>query len=88
MEKRGIRTERGDINREIEVSNSSLRQLKARLIKLENWLKEETDNTEPPTLADVIQNILERREQTGQPSRHSTINNLKAAAHLLRICVQ
>jgi len=83
MEKRGIRTERGDINREIEVSNQKLRELRARLFKLENWLKEETDNTEPPTLADVITHILERREQTGQPSRYSTINNLKAAAHLL-----
>ena len=35
MEKRGIRTERGDINREIEVSNQRLRQLKARLVKQE-----------------------------------------------------
>ena len=52
MEKRGIRTERGDLNREIEVTNKRLRQLKARISKLQNWLKEETENTEPPTLAD------------------------------------
>ena len=61
----------------------TLRQLKARLVKLENWLKEETANTEPPTLADIITNILERREQTGQRSRYGTINNLKAAANIL-----
>ena len=51
MEKRGIRTERGDLNREIEVTNQKLRQLKARIAKLQKWLKEEQENTEPPTLA-------------------------------------
>ena len=49
MEKRGIRTERGNINREIEVTNQRLRQLKARISKLQNWLKDEAANTEPPT---------------------------------------
>jgi len=50
MERRGIRTERGDINREIEVTNQKLRQLKARINKLTVWLKEEADNPTPPTL--------------------------------------
>ena len=36
MEKRGIRTELGDINREIEISNQKLRQLKARLASAES----------------------------------------------------
>ena len=61
MEKRGIRTERGDLNREIEVTNQKLRQLKARISKLQKWLKEEQENTEPPTLADYIQGILSRK---------------------------
>ena len=83
MEKRGIRTERGNLNREIEVSNQRLRPLKARISKLQNWLKEETANTEPPTLADVIQGILSKREQNGKQSRYTTIHNLKAAANML-----
>ncbi len=83
MEKRGIRTERGNLNREIEVSNQRLRQLKARISKLQNWLKEEAANTEPPTLADVIQGILSKREQNGKQSRYTTIHNLKAAANML-----
>ena len=77
MEKRGIRTERGNINREIEISNQKLRQLKARIVKLQNWIKEETENT------NVITGILSRREQTGQRSHYSAINNLKAAASML-----
>lgn len=68
MEKRGIRTERGNLNREIGVSNQRLRQLKARISKLQNWLKDEAANTEPPTLADVIQGILSKQEQTGKQS--------------------
>ncbi len=84
MEKRGIRTERGNLNREIDVTNRRLRQLKARISKLQNWLKEEATNTEPPTLADVIQGILLKREQAGKQSRYTTIHNLKAAANMLK----
>ena len=61
MEKRGIRTERGDLNQEIEVINQKLRQLKARISKLQKLLKKEQENTEPPTLADYVQGILSRR---------------------------
>ena len=83
MEKRGIRTERGDLNREIEVTNQKLRQLKARISKLQNWLKEETENTEPPTLADYIQGILSRKAQTGKPGYSQSLYNLKDAAKML-----
>jgi len=83
MEKRGIRTERGDINREIEVNNRNLRQLKARIVKLQSWLKEETANAEPPTLADYIQEILYRRAQEGKSQHSQTLYNLKDAANML-----
>ncbi|MCL2427292.1 MAG: MobA/MobL family protein [Oscillospiraceae bacterium] len=83
MEKRGIKTERGDINREIVVTNNLLRQLNARISKLEKWIDEESKTNEPPTLADVISEILNRREQSGQSSRYGAINNLKQAAAML-----
>ena len=65
MEQKSIPTERGNINREIEVSNKLLRQLRARVIKLKHWLKAEAVNTAPPTLSDVIRSILEGPEQGG-----------------------
>ena len=83
MEKRGIRTERGDLNREIEVTNQKLRQLKARIAKLQKWLKEEQENTEPPTLADYIQGILSRRAREGKSQVSQSIYNLKDAAKML-----
>ena len=83
MEKRGIRTERGDINREIRVSNQNLRQLKARLVKLQSWLKEEMENTEPPSLADYMQEILYRKAQAGKSQHSQSLYNLKDAANML-----
>lgn len=88
MEKRGIRTERGDLNREIEVTNQKLRQLKARISKLQNWLKEEAANTEPPTLADYIQSILSRKAQAGKSGVSQSLYNLKDAANMLNFLQQ
>lgn len=83
MEKRGIRTERGDLNREIEITNQKLRQLKARISKLQKWLKEEQANTEPSTLADYIRGILSRRAQEGKSQVSQSLYNLKDAAKML-----
>ena len=83
MEKRGTRTERGDLNREIEVTNQRLRQLKARISKLRDWLKEEAANTAPPTLADYIQSILKRQAQAGKSGYSQSLYNLKDAANML-----
>ena len=83
MEKRGIRTERGNINREIEVNNQRLSQLKARIVKLQNWLKEESTNTAQPTLADYIGDILSRKAQAGKSSRSQSLYNLKDASNML-----
>ena len=88
MEKRGIRTERGYINREIELTNQKLQNIKARLTKLQTWLKEESENTEPLSLADIVSNILNRRGQTGQQSRHIGIYNLKAVADMLNFLTE
>jgi len=83
MEKRGIATERGNLNREIEVTNQRLRQLKARIAKLQTWLKEEAVSAEPLSLSDVVSNILSQRAQAGKSDHYQSIANLKAASKLL-----
>jgi len=65
MEKRGIRTERGDMNREIAVTNKEIRQLRARINHLVKWITDEAANPTPPTLYDVITEILNRQGQSG-----------------------
>ena len=58
-----IRTERGDLNRE-EVTNKCLRQLKARISKLQNWLKEEAEK-----IRKSVCSILRQEQRERQPHR-------------------
>jgi predicted nucleic acid-binding Zn-ribbon protein len=76
MEKRGIRTERGDINREIALMNKNIRQLRARMNNISDWLKEEAANPAPPTLYDVLNDILTRQG-------NSALARVKAGAGVL-----
>ena len=83
MEKRGIRTERGDLNREIEVTNAQLRQVKARINKLQNWLHEEHADIDAPTLGEYVERILNRKAQEGRSQRTQTSYNLQDGSKLL-----
>jgi hypothetical protein len=80
MERRGVRTERGNLNREIEITNKQLRQLRARINHLKDWLKTEAVNTAPPTLTEVISEILNTENGA---SRYAKIRDLKTAAAVL-----
>lgn len=73
----------GNLNREIEVTNQKLRELKARISKLQNWLKEEQASTAPTTPADYIQDILKRKAQAGKSDISQSLYNLKDAANML-----
>jgi hypothetical protein len=84
MERRGIRTERGNLNRQIEISNNEIRQTKARIGKLQKWLKSETKSA-MPTLAGVLTEILGGGESK---SRYGKIRDLKTAAMLLSFMQQ
>jgi predicted nucleic acid-binding Zn-ribbon protein len=71
MERRGIRTERGDMNREINFNNQQLRQLRARINKIKDWLNVNADiiKTSPPTLYEVFSEVLSRRGQLKNASQ-------------------
>jgi len=75
MERKGISTDRGDINREVESLNSQLQQLGVQLSELQTWLSEEMENKTSPTLADVVADALTRR--------YGSIHNHKSSAHVL-----
>ncbi|MDL2327947.1 MobA/MobL family protein [Ruminococcaceae bacterium OttesenSCG-928-A11] len=79
MERRGIRTERGDINREIVVSNNQLRQIRGRIKKLKSWIY-----TQPligaPTLIETMQGVAAGKNLDSQWKK---ISNLKTQAKLL-----
>ena len=45
MERRGIATEKGNINREIAADNKLLKEIKARITRLYNWSKVQAEAT-------------------------------------------
>jgi len=79
MEKRGICTERGDINREIIITNNELAQLRARLNKLKKWLYAQP-LANAPSMSDVLKSISDSQQLA---SRAKKIANLKALANIV-----
>jgi hypothetical protein len=56
MEQKGIRTEKGDYNRHVQSLNSEIKQAKARIRKVKDWLyKYPIQN--PPTITDIFSGI-------------------------------
>jgi len=79
MEKRGIRTERGNINREIDVTNRQMGQLQARIAKVKTWLYAQPI-TDAPTMVNVMSHIADGKNLE---TRYQKIANLKIQASVL-----
>jgi hypothetical protein len=53
MEQRGIRTEKGDYNRQVQKMNNEIKQTKARIRKMKDWLyKHPIQN--PPSMVEIM----------------------------------
>ena len=79
MEKRGIATERGNLNRKIEVTNQQLRQVRARIRKAKNWLYSQPI-TNAPSMVSVMSSIADSKNLN---SRWKKISDLKTQAKVL-----
>ncbi len=80
MERRGIHTEKGDINRQIAVDNKMLKELCARISRLYSWTKDIEDNSDTDFRLDVINNVL---KHSPDDSQYQKIRNLKNGAVVL-----
>ena len=79
MEKKGIRTDKGDLNRWIRKTNAMLRDAKQKIASLLGWLKEvkaELSTPQPPTLVELLSAYYDTRNQ-GAYSGKAKIGNLK-----------
>jgi len=63
MERKGIATERGNMNREIAHNNKILLSILIKLKQLKDWLKEAISPKAPPTFADVVRGIIDGSER-------------------------
>ena len=79
MEKKGIRTNRGDINRQAEITNNQMRQLRARIRKSKDWLYS-VPIQDTPSMVDVMSRIADGRNLE---TRWQRIRNLQIQANVL-----
>lgn len=79
MEAKGIRTDKGDVNRWIRKTNAMLREAKQKIATLIEWLKEvkaELSKPQPPTLVELPPAYHDNRNK-GAYSSKARIANLK-----------
>jgi len=83
MEKRGIRTERGDRNRKINGINNELRQLKARSRKLKDELFAFPIEDTAPSMSDIVTFSKGWRETTTQWQKIKHLKEMVATHNFL-----
>jgi len=87
MERRGIATEKGNINREISADNKLLKEIKARITRLYNWSKEQAETAAPTQGKEsIIAQLWQARMDTATPStRSGKIRKLQEDAKLFSL---
>jgi len=84
MEKKGIRTELGDKNREIDQWNKELRQIRARIKKLKKWLYEQPfDSESAPSMGDVLKSISDTQRLKTRAQKIANLKNLACVINFL-----
>ncbi|MDD3339501.1 MAG: MobQ family relaxase [Lachnospiraceae bacterium] len=78
MERRGIATDKGNINREVAAQNKLLKEIKARITRLYNWSKE---NTKQPEKASILE-LLKQPTPSKPTTQYGKIQALKGSAAL------
>ncbi len=82
MERRGIVTEKGDMNRQIAADNKLLKEIKARLTWLYNWTKVEA--AQPQGKENIIFQFVQLRMAANNPaSCFAKVQRLKENAAFL-----
>ena len=79
MERKGIRTDRGDINRQAEVTNNQIRQLRARIRKAKDWLYAQPI-ADAPSMMNIMNNITGGEKLK---NRWQSLRDLKLQAKML-----
>ena len=79
MEARGIRTDKGNLNRWIKTTNDMLRNIKKKIVGLMDWLKEIKEELDKPHLPGIGQLLGEyyTMRNAGAYSQKAHIGNLK-----------
>ena len=79
MEKKGIATDKGNHNRQVAITNSEIKQTKARIRKLKNWLYAKPIHN-PPSFIDIMGEIGKGKELKTNWQR---VRNIQTSAKVL-----
>ena len=81
MERRGIATDKGNVNRQIAADNKLLKEIKARVTRLYNWTKAEA--AKPQGKESVMAQLWQTRQDMRKPAtRTGKVKALKESAAL------
>ncbi|MBP5718011.1 MAG: MobA/MobL family protein, partial [Abditibacteriota bacterium] len=94
MEKRGIRTIKGDFNRAIAADNKLLKELKARITRLYNWSKElaarekALSGRKQSVMAQLMDAQFARQKEKPSNSNYAAIRRLKENAAVFNFLME
>jgi outer membrane murein-binding lipoprotein Lpp len=80
MERRGISTEKGAVNREITAQNKLLKEIKARITRLYNWTKKQAKK--PEEKRSVWEQLQQAQAAAKPTTRYGKVKALKESAAL------
>ena len=86
MERKGIQTEKGNINRQIAADNKLLKELKARITRIYNWTKEQAKAEQPQGGGSLVARLYEAQAEVNRNKacyRSGRIKALQENAKLL-----
>lgn len=86
MERRGIQTEKRNINREIAADNKLLKEIKARITRLYNWSKEQSAQSQGRE--SITDFLFQHRQDTTPTSRYGKVKALQADAKLFNFLME
>jgi hypothetical protein len=80
MERRGLVTEKGTVNREIATQNRLLKEIKARITRLYNWTKQQA--VQPEEKRSVWEQLQQAQAAAQPATRYGKVKALKESAAL------
>ena len=78
MERRGIQTEKGNVNRQITDDNKLLKELKARITRIYNWTKEQSEATPSQDSGSLVVRLYEAQAEVNRNKARSRSGKVKA----------
>jgi hypothetical protein len=80
MERRGLATEKGSVNRKITAQNRILKEIKARITRLYNWSKQQA--TQPEQKPSIWEQLQQAQAAIQPTTRYGKVKALKESAAL------